>query len=431
MKTIKTSSLSEYIKALEELGMENYIYRGQNEPYFGIKANGFRPYMGSFFSDKIYNIDEISRDYYKRVSSRLTSNERENFLAFCQHYGIPTNLIDFTYSPLVALFFACYGKEEPKFTVSELVDNVDIEKLKYDKEIQKILIHNLINKLEKPMLSQYAQVYLIKKKWIIDITDIILESGNNNIFELIFKDKNVRNILVTKLINLFRDNNIELDEISESIIELIESYKENSINIFGDYCYEYATSEDEDDYEKLIKSEKLFEYQEMLKKSKNKNTIREIYKYVYNLVEDENIPYEMQLIDYNINDELYRLCASTYVILLANLLQILCMEFGKFQNIILNLKIYFKYEPDNLFDRISYQKGTFIYQPYFYESEGVYDFHILFTQNVNPDICIEVENYEKILYELDLVGINLESIYGDLDNISKSVVYSYKMKNNI
>lgn len=427
---IKISSLSEYIKILEELGIENYIYRGQNEPYFGIKANGFRPYMGGFFSDNIYNIDEISRDYYKRVSSRLTSNEKQNFLAFCQHYGIPTNLIDFTYSPLVALFFACSGKEEPKFTVSELVGKKDIENLKNDNVTRDILIHNLINKLEKPMLSQYAQVYLIKKKWVLDITDIILESGNN-IFELIFQDKNVRNIITTKLINLFIDNNIEFDEIIESIIELIESYKENRINIFGDYCYEYGIDEDEDEYEELIKSEKLFEYQEILKKSKSEDIIREIYSYVCNLIEDENIPYEMQLIDYDIKNEPYRLCALTYMILLANLLQILCTEFEKFQSIVLNLKIYFKYEPENLFDRINSQKGTFIYQPYFYKPEDVYNFHILFTQNINPDICIEVENYEKILYELDLLGINLESIYGDLDNISKSVVYSYKMKNNI
>lgn len=46
MQTIRVNSVSEYIKELETLGIEDYIYRGQNEPYFGIKANGFRPYMG-------------------------------------------------------------------------------------------------------------------------------------------------------------------------------------------------------------------------------------------------------------------------------------------------------------------------------------------------------------------------------------------------
>lgn len=32
MQTIRVNSVSEYIKELETLGIENYIYRGQNEP---------------------------------------------------------------------------------------------------------------------------------------------------------------------------------------------------------------------------------------------------------------------------------------------------------------------------------------------------------------------------------------------------------------
>ena len=48
MRTIKVSSVSEYIKELENIGIENYIFRGQNEPYFGIKANGFRNYLGGW-----------------------------------------------------------------------------------------------------------------------------------------------------------------------------------------------------------------------------------------------------------------------------------------------------------------------------------------------------------------------------------------------
>ena len=123
MRTIKVSSVSEYIKELESLGIENYIFRGQNEPYFGIEANGFRPYMGGWTSDKVYNIDEISKDYYNKVVSKLTVEEKQYFLAFCQHYGIPTNLIDFSYSPLIALFFSCDGKQQPTFNLTELVGN--------------------------------------------------------------------------------------------------------------------------------------------------------------------------------------------------------------------------------------------------------------------------------------------------------------------
>ena len=46
MKVHRVKTVSEYIKIIEKLGMEDYIYRGQTHPYYGIKASGFRPYLG-------------------------------------------------------------------------------------------------------------------------------------------------------------------------------------------------------------------------------------------------------------------------------------------------------------------------------------------------------------------------------------------------
>ena len=56
---------------------------------------------------------------------------------------------------------------------------------------------------------------------------------------------------------------------------------------------------------------------------------------------------------------------------------------------------------------------------------------MLSIQEVAPDILIEVDNYNEILAELDSLGVNLDSVYGDLDNIAKSVVYSYRRKNGL
>lgn len=61
----------------------------------------------------------------------------------------------------------------------------------------------------------------------------------------------------------------------------------------------------------------------------------------------------------------------------------------------------------------------------------VYDYNILSVQNINPDITLEINNYQEILSELDVLGINLGGVYGDLDNIAKSVVYSYRRKNKM
>lgn len=425
MQTIRVNSVSEYIKELETLGIENYIYRGQNEPYFGIKANGFRPYMGGWDSDKIYNIDEISKKYYEQVVSKLTSEEKEYFLAFCQHYGIPTNLIDFSYSPLIALFFSCQGKNIPVFSLSELVGDSTVDDLKKNLSTQQMLIHNLINKLEKPTLSQYAQVYLLNKKWLLDITDILPKVGHNNFLKSVYSDKNVRNELIYSLINLFENPEIDITEISDCLIQLIECYRENNVNLWG----EHYNDEDTNDYEE---NEDLFTFQKRLKEENLKDIILSLYSYVYEEMEDERIPYESDVFEHFPEEgSLYQLSAVTYIMLLANLIQIFHNDRNGTEKLILNLKIYFTYQPANLFDRINAQKGLFVYQPYFYSCDMVYDYNILSVQNINPDITIEINNYQEILSELDALGINLGGVYGDLDNIAKSVVYSYRRKNKI
>lgn len=425
MQTIRVNSVSEYIKELETLGIENYIYRGQNEPYFGIKANGFRPYMGGWDSDKIYNIDEISKKYYEQVVSKLTSEEKEYFLAFCQHYGVPTNLIDFSYSPLIALFFSCQGKNVPAFILSELVGDSTVDDLKKNSSTQQMLIHNLINKLEKPTLSQYAQVYLLNKKWLLDITDILPKVGHNNFLESIYSDRDVRVELIYSLINLFENPEINITEISDCLIQLIECYRENNVNLWG----EYYNDEEKNDYEE---SEDLFTFQKSLKEDNLQDIILSLYAYVYEEMEDERIPYESDIFGHFPEEgNLYQLSAATYIMLLANLIQIFHNDRNGIEKLILNLKIYFTYQPANLFDRINAQKGLFIYQPYFYSCDIVYDYNILSVQNINPDITLEINNYQEILSELDVLGINLGGVYGDLDNIAKSVVYSYRRKNKM
>ena len=157
-----------------------------------------------------------------------------------------------------------------------------------------------------------------------------------------------------------------------------------------------------------------------------------MYGYVFNEIEDERISLESDIFEgYPDDADIYQLAAATYIMLLANLVQIYKVDKGGCEKLVLNLRIYFTYQPANLFDRINAQKGLFIYQPYFYSHDDVYDYNVLSVQNIKPEIQIEINNYQEVLSELDTMGINLGSVYGDLDNIAKAVIYSYKRKHNL
>lgn len=418
MQTIRVNSVSEYIKELENLGIDNYIYRGQNEPYFGIIANGFRHYMGGWTSDKIYNIDEISKDYYNKIVSKLTEEEKKYFLAFCQHYGIPTNLIDFSYSPLIALFFSCYGKHSSTFNLTELIGNTTVDELKADSSLQNTLVHNLINKLEKPILSKYAQVYLLDKRWLVDITDILSQVGKDNFLESIYSDGEIRKQLIYQIIQMFDSSKISEEEIIDCLTQMIECYKVNDFNYWGE-----SLIEDDGDVEDL------FSFQEKLREENLEEVLHSLYDYSFHEMENENISYDCDIFDgYPYDGSIHQLSAAIYVMLLVNLVRILFEVEGGCERLILKSNIYFTYKPANLFDRINSQKGLFIYQPYLYSCNDVYNDNVLSTQEIIPNILIEVDNYNEILAELDVLGINLDSVYGDLDNIAKSVVYSYRRK---
>lgn len=115
---IRIKSLSEYIKFFENGNYENYIFRGESANYGNIIASAFRDFNGCFNSyKKEYPFIGMKNEFKKEVYHKSKQDEKENFIAFSQHYGIPTNLVDFSRSPLVALFFACEGCKKIIWTV--------------------------------------------------------------------------------------------------------------------------------------------------------------------------------------------------------------------------------------------------------------------------------------------------------------------------
>lgn len=116
------TNLADYIAEINKIAVPNnenrYIYRGQKNERWHIQSGALRrlqkePLRHSellryLFKGYIHQIIDEVQLRYSSVYNDLTALE---CMAHLQHNRVATGLIDFTYNPLVALWFACETDE--------------------------------------------------------------------------------------------------------------------------------------------------------------------------------------------------------------------------------------------------------------------------------------------------------------------------------
>ncbi len=108
METITIKTFEELLEALERQKIgQNFVYRGVSNTLYELITSLGR--CESITGKPIDRLEARLTKLFKESSIPYLEHKPNNeleWLAIAQHYGLPTRLLDWTYNPLIAIYFA-------------------------------------------------------------------------------------------------------------------------------------------------------------------------------------------------------------------------------------------------------------------------------------------------------------------------------------
>lgn len=409
-QTYEIHSLSEYFSVIERLGLQNYISRGESQKFPGIQSSAFRsfPSTGKFYGQKHL------QEFFSLIGNSLTALQQKHFTAFAQHSGLPTNLIDFTTSPLVSLFFASFGEPAPS------PDSGYVYFLKKDRLFS---VNDLMEKgYSGNILQRTGEYTRLTDDWLAQFD----YEKTCRYFD--YDEPNFLNGYSRMIISFLKliENQMPDYRMTEMAAELTETCRNMENEFFriagqpdGFSCLNQLL------YRALVRLIDIFSSGDVTEDIVRTSKILDFF-YESNCLDCRyfrNSPssgedYLVELGSHQGEEPIYKGGLLFYLLYIASEFAMYSTECSFY------LPFYATYEPPNISGRISMQNSIFICQTWFdgarHRNQPEPEAKLV-IQQILPDITVKICNKSKILAELDMVGINLKTIYGDNDNIARYI----------
>lgn len=390
-KYIVVNSLSEYIAAIEENNLFNYLSRGESQKYD-------KPLSSSIQRTLLKNYTDILEAYHLDVETAINKIQDKNFLAFSQHHGIPTNLLDFSFSPLVSLYFSMDGCQEKGYVHFICKDKtVNINKAIYEHPLGWGMLSDFLDldkSLFETIMSQMTKVFMKNRKSMIE-----------------YFEKHVE-LLITEYKRGKSDTCLDsLSGGAKKLEEALKVYKQDKDEWIKDDNYK------DEDITLQIKGSMFNFLNGFL--DLHKNDLHNPKVFISNYTQASS----SRLINFKYSANIFVIMFLLKMEEIQYYYDRLCLGKPYYE---LEFPFYFTYQPPIIDDRVRNQSSIFIFQPYATDRISYKGEQTQVWQKIIPDFTIEIHNPNKIRQELDAIGFNLKHIYCDYDSTAKYIINSMK-----